>query len=72
MEAVFEKKEFFVETELEGFLMEATEGEVIKAIYIRDGESEFVTLVFRNGYSMRVNVSCDSLIAMTRDVLAAL
>ena len=72
MDAVHEEKAVFTKFHLEEFLRTATKGEVFRAVYLVKNGEEFVELVFRNGYSKRVCVSADSLLAMSRDVLAAL
>lgn len=72
MNPVFEEKENFTRFHLEKLLYAATGGEVARAGYFIRGADEFVEVVFHNGFHKRVNVSCDSLTALARDVLAAL
>lgn len=59
-----EDKELFVENL--GWLLSQTRTGVVSAAL--DSENDVVTVTFDNGYKKRVNVACDSYIAIIRDV----
>lgn len=59
-----EDKELFVENL--GWLLSKTRTGVVSAAL--DSENDVVTVAFDNGYKKRVNVACDSYIAIVRDV----
>ena len=60
-----EDKELFVENL--GWLLSQTRTGVVSAAL--DSEREIVTVTFDNGYEKRVNVACDSYIAIIQDVV---
>ena len=59
-----EDRELFVENL--GWLLSQTRTGVVSAAL--DSENDIVTVTFENGYTKRVNVACDSYIAIIRDV----
>lgn len=59
-----EDKELFVENL--GWLLSQTRTGVVSAAL--DSETDIVTVTFDNGYTKRINVACDSYIAIIRDV----
>ena len=59
-----EDRELFVENL--GWLLSQTRTGVVSAAL--DSENDVVTVTFDNGYKKRVNVACDSYIAIIRDV----
>lgn len=59
-----EDKELFVENL--GWLLSQTRTGVVSAAL--DSETDIVTVTFDNGYTKRINVACDSYIAIVRDV----
>lgn len=66
-----ENKAEFVEKYLKPLLI-AANVEVIDAVYEKQGYEEIVRITFLGGGSYVKNVSCDSLIALSRDVLKGL
>ena len=60
-----EDKKLFVENL--GWLLSKTRTGVVSAAL--DSEREIVTVTFDNGYEKRVNVACDSYIAIIQDVV---
>lgn len=63
-----EYKAYFVAHYLKP-LLQAAEVDVIDASYREEGERELVRLTYRDGGTQDINVSWDSLIAITRDVV---
>jgi hypothetical protein len=59
-----EDRELFVENL--GWLLSQTRTGVVSAAL--DSEREIVTVTFDNGYTKKVNVACDSYIAIVQDV----
>lgn len=59
-----EDRELFVENI--GWLLSQTRTGVVSAAL--DSETDIVTVTFDNGYTKRINVACDSYIAIVRDV----
>lgn len=59
-----EDKGLFVENL--GWLLSQTRTGVVSAAL--DSETDIVTVTFDNGYTKRINVACDSYIAIIRDV----
>lgn len=59
-----EDRELFVENI--GWLLSQTRTGVVSAAL--DSETDIVTVTFENGYTKRINVACDSYIAIVRDV----
>lgn len=66
-----ENKAEFVEKYLKPLLI-ATNVEVIDAVYEKQGYEEIVRITFLGGGTRVKNVSYDSLIALSRDVLNGL
>lgn len=66
-----ENKAEFVEKYLKPLLI-AANVEVIDAVYEKQGYEEIVRITFLGGGTRVKNVSCDSLIALSRDVLKGL
>ena len=66
-----ENKAEFVEKYLKPLLI-AANVEVIDAVYEKQEGEEIVRITFWGGGTHEKNVSCDSLIALSRDVLKGL
>lgn len=66
-----EDKAGFVEKYLKPLLI-AANVEVVDAVYERNGHEEYVRVTFWGGGEHLKNVSCDSLIALSRDGLKGL
>ena len=67
-----ERKADFVKKELTALLSAIDEDCLGAAYWVREDNEEIVTLLFENGAKKRVNVTADSLAALTRDVLKGL
>lgn len=65
------EKKHFVESRL-GFLVQATNPEVTSVQYVSNNQGEFVEIIYAEQARKRVNVTADSILALSRDVLKAL
>ena len=50
-------------------LLNAIDHNIVCASYKREGEIEIVNVVYRNRHTVVVNVTCDSLAAIVKDVI---
>ena len=66
-----EEKKAFVEEELQ-WMIQKINKDVYELVYKESHEGETVKIVFKDGYQRNINVSGDSLQALTEDVLARL
>ena len=50
-------------------LLNAIDHNIVCASYKREGEIEIVNVIYKSGHNVVVNVTCDSLAAIVKDVI---
>ena len=50
-------------------LLYAIDHNIVRAGYKREGEIEIVNVIYKSGHNVVVNVTCDSLAAIVKDVI---